>query len=479
MFTFARLIMFLLCGLLPGMACAAEVADLASVYRAATEQDARLAGSRANVAARRTLVPQALAGLLPSISVDASGSKTWSDTKYKSGQIGAVTGQMPGTGITPSGPITLSQNYNRSNWQATARQPIINFGAWFGLNGARALAKQASHDLESAKQDLIVRTVQSYMSILRARDLFDSIQAEEAAFKRQLEQAQQRFDLGLVAVTDVLEVRAAYDNVVVRRIQAAADQFIFFEALNTTTNQNFKAIGRLSADLPIEKPEGGDMEHWVQQALQKNWMIKSLEFALKASRQEVKKRRAQQHLPTVEATAQYSRNELGGIAASFQGDQTTTRSVQLRASLPIFQGGGLSAQTKQAKFQQEEARHKLLEQHRAVDRDIRSLYQSVSTNVYRVKARLKAIESARSALKAVRAGYEAGTRTIIDVLQAERNAHQSQFDYASARYDYVMTMFRLKQTAGILSGQDVVDFNRFIEVGQAVEFLPPSWSTPE
>ena len=201
--------------------------NLLDVYASAKDNDALLRATRAGFAATEQAVPQARSALLPSLGV--SVSTVWNERQFPDSSISS----------DPTSPLfgmeVPDQNFNDHGWNAQLRAPILNMEGWFSLGSARASVSAASYDLQAAEQNLIVRVALSYLNVLRAQDLLDSTLAEEAAVKRQLEQVQQRFEVGLVAITDVLESQAVYDSAVVRRIQADGDHDIFFESLGTLT----------------------------------------------------------------------------------------------------------------------------------------------------------------------------------------------------------------------------------------------------
>ena len=221
--------------------------NLLDVYQAAKDNDALLRASRAGYAATQQSVPQARSALLPTLGASASTSLTEID--------------IPSVG---------DLSFNDHGWNAQLRAPLLNMEGWFNLSSARASVDAARYDLLAAEQQLIVRVVQAYLNVLRAQDLLDSTAAEEAAVKRQLEQVQQRFDVGLVAITDVLESQAVYDSAVVSRIQADGDHDIFFESLSTLTGISYTALDRLSEMLPIVNPNPADGDTWVKAAMSSN-----------------------------------------------------------------------------------------------------------------------------------------------------------------------------------------------------------------
>jgi len=441
-FYFSRKLMLAgLFGLLaaPAPAAVHESMNFSDAYQAALQNDATLARVAANVNARRQILPQARSVLLPDISLSG----------YTRRDDRVLYDPDPNN----------TRIFDQRGWRASLRQSVFNLSQWHNYRGAQASVQQAQMELQQARLDIILRVVQAYLNVLRARDWLDSSIAEENAFQQQLEQVQQRFDVGLVSITDVLDSTAARDSAAVRRIVAEGDQTIFLESLYRITGRDIQDLGELGDDFPVINPEPMDEDTWVNWGLEKNWSIRAARRALSAAQRTVQSRRAN-HLPTLSAsvTHNYSFNE----GSFFGGQEISQNTVQLNLSLPVFQGGRTYYRTKEAKYLVEEAEWRLEEVRRGVVRNIRAYYQAVITGVHRVKAREKAIESRKSVLEATRTGYEVGTRTILDVLQAERSLLRSQFDYADSRYNYMLDMVRLKNSAGTLTPEDLVKYDAHV-----------------
>ena len=441
-------------------AASASAIDIADAYRDALQNDPVLGAAQASFTARKELIPQARANLLPSLSM--SGSTSWNERSFP---------VPPRLDFNPDSPTfgtvapVADQNFNERQWAAQLNQPIVNVSGWFTWLGAKASVEGAQAQLAEAHQGLIVRVVQAYLNVLRAQDRLDASLAREAAVNRQLEQVQQRFDVGLVAITDVLEAQAGYDNAVVDRIQADGDRYIFFETLHTLIGERHESLDRLSESLPIVNPEPLNEEQWVSTALDTNHGILAARAQLQAANRTVAARRAG-HLPTVDGSVTRSHYVTGG--ASFLANKINTTTWSLSMTMPIYQGGFTNSRTKEARALAEQAREELLNQQLTVSRDTRNLFQAVATDVVRVGARLKAIASSRSALEATETGYEVGTRNIVDVLQAQQRLFSSQFDYADSRYNYVIDLMQLKQSAGILAEEDLIELNRFADASATV-----------
>jgi outer membrane protein len=428
----------------------AGATDLADAYQDAQDNDPVLGAAKAGLAATQQIIPQSRSALLPDIRI--GGTTAWNERSFPS--TGTV--RLP------------EQEFNEHSWQAQVRQPLLDLEAWFNYRASIAGVEGAEWDYAATEQELIVRTVIAYLNVLRAEDLLDATEAAEAAVKRQLEQVQQRFDVGLVAITDVLEARAVYDNSVVVRVQAAGDHDIFFVTLRTLTGQPYNSIDRLSESLPIVDPAPGNEEEWVTTALATNLGIRSAAAQLQAADRTLRARRSG-HLPTIDATVSTSHFVTGGSA--FLGSKTDQDTYALSITLPIYQGGLTSARAREARSLAEQARQLLLDQQLTVGRDTRNLFRSVATDVIRVGARLKAIASSESALDATETGYEVGTRNIVDVLEAQNRLYSTQFDYADSRYNYIIDLMLLKQTSGTLADEDLGDLNGFTDPNDPVTRL--------
>lgn len=451
---------FFATSLLPASASAE---DLMQVYNAALDHDPVLGASRAGHKARSEVVSQARSQLMPSIT--AGASTTWTERSFPVPPIQDTNSASPTFGRLVDIP---DQEFNEHAWQARLTQPILDLEAFYSVRGAYATVEQSKHLLAATEQNLVVRVVQAYLNVLRAQDLLDSTVAEETAVKRQLEQVQQRFDVGLVAITDVLEAQAAFDSSVVRRIQADGDHEIFFETLRTLTGINHEALNRIASKLPIVDPAPDDEEEWVAAALAENLAIAASEAQLRAAERTVAARRAA-HLPTINGVVSHSHFATGG--ASFLGNKIDTTTYALELQLPVYLGGFNSSRRREAGALAEQAREQLQDQRLTVSRDTRNLFRAVATDVVRVKARQKAIKSSQSALEATQTGYEVGTRNIVDVLQAQQRLYAVQFEFADSRYSYVNNLMRLKQAVGTLSVEDLQELNTYTDPNKPVKRL--------
>ncbi|MDH4611878.1 TolC family outer membrane protein [Pseudomonas sp. BN102] len=435
--------------------------DLVTVYKDAVDNNADLAAARANYDAVREVVPQARSGLLPQIN----GGATSNDTRTKLDEP--------------------SNTFSRSGiaYQATLSQPIFRADRWFQLQAAEATTEQAALEFSATQQNLILQTAETYFAVLRAQDNLASTKAEEAAFKRQLDQANERFDVGLSDKTDVLEAQAGYDTARANRIIAERSVDDAFQALVTLTNREYASLEGILHTLPIVVPAPNDAKAWVDTASQQNLNLQASNHAVDAAEETLRQRKAG-HAPTLDAVASYQKGDNDSLGFSNVdstpgqppfGSDVEQRSIGLQLNIPIYSGGLTSSQVResyQRLNQTEQLRESL---RRTVVQNTRNFHRAVNTDVEQVKARKQSIISNQSALEATEIGYQVGTRNIVDVLDAQRQLYSSVRDYNNARYDYILDNLRLKQAAGTLSPADLEALAGFLkpDYDPDKDFLPP------
>jgi len=433
---------------------------LVSVYQEAVNNNADLAAARADYDAQKEIVPQARAGLLPNIS----GGADVNNTRTKIDEPSAV--------INRSGTV----------YRATLSQPIFRADRWFQLKAAKDVNEQAMLQLSATEQNLILQSAEDYFSVLRAQDNLASTKAEEAAFKRQLDQANERFDVGLSDKTDVLQAQASHDTARANRIVAQRQVEDAFQALVTLTNREYGALQGVVHTLPVQVPVPNDAKAWVETAGRQNLNLLATNHAVEAAEETLRQRKAG-HAPTVDAVARYQKGDndslgfsnpspLPGVRYAGDVEQTT---VGLQLNIPIYSGGLVSSQVREAyqRLTQSEQQRESLR--RQVVENTRNLHRAVNTDVEQVQARKQSIISSQSAVQATEIGFEVGTRNIVDVLDAQRQLYNSVRDYNNSRYDYILDNLRLKQAAGTLSPQDLQDLGRFLkpDYNPDRDFLPP------
>jgi outer membrane protein len=445
--------------------------DLSEVYDRSVQNDPQLGAASALYMSQSEIVNQTRAGMLPFVSVGGStadhrrrnpGKDTTLDTDPNSPTFGAFVPQ-PGTPPT--------ERFNTHAWQASLTQPVFRLDRWYQFQQSKNIEAQALAQFAADQQDLIVRVTQTYLNILESQDALSASNAERDAVGRQLEQVQQRFDVGLVAITDVLESTAAYDSSTVNVIEAEGAQSISFEPLLRLTGERVDSVTSLSGEFPVKAPEPMDEEAWVQIALKQNYSLIAAAEAVKAAERQIQISKSG-HAPTVDAQVSYTHSVSGG--GGFFGSKTDDRVLGLQMNIPVYAGGAVRSQVRQSGYQLEQAHENYDLVQRTVVESTRSLFTAINTDVARVRARQRGIESSESALDATQTGYEVGTRNIVDVLLAQQRLYLSQFQYASARYRYIRDTLSLKQIVGSLSPDDIYALNEFIAGKETVDRITPT-----
>ena len=447
-----------------GMVWAAESplsanTDLVSVYQEAASNNADLAAARAQYGAQKEVVPQARAGLLPNLSAGADSNN--------------VRTQIDQPAATAS--------RDAHSWRATLSQPLFRADRWFQLQAAEAVSEQASLQLSASEQNLILQSAESYFAVLRAQDNLASTKAEENAFKRQLDQSNERFDVGLSDKTDVLQSQASYDTARANRIVAQRQVDDAFEALITLTNRQYNSIQGIVHTLPVLPPAPNDAKAWVETAGRQNLNLLASNYAVTAAEETLRQRKAG-HLPTLDAVAQYEKgdNDALGFSNPNQlpipyGGDVSQRTIGLRLNIPIYSGGLTSSQVRESYSRLDQSEQQREGLRRQVVENTRNLHRAVNTDVEQVQARRQSIISNQSAVEATEIGYQVGTRNIVDVLDAQRQLYSSVRNYNNSRYDYILDNLRLKQAAGTLNPGDLQDLTRYLKAdyNPDKDFLPP------
>jgi outer membrane protein len=416
-----------------------SAADLQEIYRLALEHDAQYRQVIAANRATQEQKPQALSQLLPNVSLSAG---TQNQNIASSGGFG-FGGEFD----------TNTHNYNFS-----LNQPVFRWDRYLQLRQAQSFIEQSNAQLRAAELNLIVRVADTYFNILAALDSLAFAQAEKRSLSRQLEQTNQRFEVGLTAITDVQEAKAGYDRAVAAEIAAENNVDNTREALREIIDDYIMDFATLKEEIPLVHPDPDSIEEWTNTALEQNPDILAGMHAVEAARQQVSINRAG-HLPSLDLQASMGYNKSGG---RFGDNKNKSENIGLQLTVPMFQGGAVSSRARQAIHQLDQELERLTQTRRASQRSTRQAYLGVLSGISQVEALRQAVLSSETALQATQAGYEVGTRTAVDVIAAERNVYQNKRDYARARYDYLVNTLRLKQAAGILATDDVARVNELL-----------------
>jgi len=439
----------------------ASADSLLDIYELALENDAQLKAEEATYLANREQENLGLSALLPQIGANYSRSGSDTDTDSESLELeetGIVTVDTTTSSDTISEGFTVSLN-----------QALFDLPAWFSFQSGKELTKEAEATFAGNQQNLIVRVVEAYLAVLRAQDNLEASKAQERAFERQLEQTQQRFEVGLIAITDVYEAQAAYDLSQVNRIVDENNVAVALEQLSVLTGQKHDNLDILKEEFDIKAPEPSDRASWVEFALNNNFSLQAAEYREEASRQQAKAN-ALEHAFKVSGNYRYSDSETDGrrVIEPNTGFNTSPFNStdgdywEVRVDVPLYSGGAISANRRRSAQEFNAARENRINLSRNTVTATRSLHMTVLSDVSRVKARRQSIVSSRSALDATQAGYEVGTRNVVDVLNAQNTLFSAERDYANSRYDYIVNLLRLKEQAGLLSPEDVINLDSFM-----------------
>ncbi len=433
---------------------AANAADLLQVYEMARNGDPQLASAESNRLYTKEGQVQARANLLPSLNGQATLNR-------------ARTSQDGVSGSTTA----TSRRYSIGG-----EQTLFNWTQFANLRAQREISKAADFDLESANDDLIVRTATTYFNVLVAIESLSAAQTNEAAAKKQFDYADKRLEVGLAPITDVHEARAQYDQARANTILARNTLADAYQALTELTGQPVQGLRSLPEDFRPELPANrGDVDRLVADAITQNPALKAQELKVNAAESSVSAARSG-HYPTLSLGGSWGKSASWGdsVGASSSGPDTTTNSIGLTLNVPIFAGGATQSYVRQALAQRDMAQDGYEQQKRALDRNTRNAYQAVVAGISEVEARRLAVVSAQSAYDASQVGLEVGTRTVLDVVQNQRTLFQAKLDYAQARYNFLLSRLQLSQAIGGLDVAEVQDVNRLLTQDAEAQLAPGS-----
>jgi outer membrane protein len=466
-----------------GMGClisaSAYSEDLLTIFDQAVVNDPLVREAEFTRKATREARPQAWADYLPQIG----GTYTKGRQEGERTDAGSQLIEDP-TDPAPEGSRRLvlqqfsgtrSFEPDSESWGIQLRQTIFNWARLVNLRTASKVAAQADADYSVAQQDLGVRVATRYFDVLAAQDSVEANQASLDAISRQLEQADKRFEVGLIAITDVQEARAARDTAAADLIAAKRQLATAQEFLREITDMQYPVLATPRATMPLAIPEPADPQKWIEASMEQNPALASSRLGADIARDNVRQQFGG-HLPTVDLVLGKSHSEsddleqfspipgrFGGDTAPSLSEGDTDKSISLQVTVPIWASGGTQSRVRQSSYQWQAARQRLERVSRETERTARDAYLGVVSEISRVQALKQALESSATALRATEAGYDVGTRTAVDVLAARQQLVLAQTQYARSRYDYMLNVLRLKQAAGILDRKALEDVNTWLE----------------
>jgi outer membrane protein len=444
------------------VSCTALAEDLIEIYDLAVQSDPVLKEAEQTLNATREVKPQARALLLPTFGIEAEADFQNDSTSSAS----TLTGTR----------LRRNDTYDSQGARAVLSQSVYDRSRWIGLDQADDTIAQAEAGYRSEQIDLMVRVTEAYfkqdvqgkpLGVLRAADAVRVQESLLRANERQLEQSKQRFEVGLVAITDVNESQAAYDRSRADVIQAKNNLNDAWENLRKIIGPVAVPLARLGEKLPLAPPDPNDIDEWAKTAVMNNYGVIAALEAVDSAKKQIEIERSG-HFPTLSLEAGY---DVGRSGAEFGTDRNTAF-VGLTLNVPIYQGGAVTSRTRQAGYDLGASQERLDQARRQVLEGAKNAFRGVLSSISDVQARQAAIVSAQSALESTQAGLEVGTRTQVDVLNAQRSLYQAEFEYLSSRYDYIINGVRLHQATSTLTREVLAKGNAWLDPNDLV--TPPS-----
>lgn len=416
--------------------------DLAQVYNQAKENDPQLLRAAATKDAAFEAVNSSQSSLLPQIDLTAGYN------------------------------ILRSDEDRRDNDRLTAginlSQELYQQSSWVSLDIAEKSARQADSAYAAEQQGVILRVAQAYFDVLRANDNLEFVRAEKAAVARQLEQTKQRFDVGLSAITDVHDAQAQYDSVLANEVLTENQLVNSYEDLRVITGQGHTQLSVLDTKRFSASPSEQTSDSLIEEAQEKNLSLLAARISADVAKDNISLA-SSGHMPslTFDAGYNYTDQSNSGIAANDGSYGDINAGINLY--IPLYTGGNTSSLTSQAEFQYVAASQELEATYRDVTKNVRAFNNNINASIGALKAYEQTVISAQSALEATEAGFDVGTRTIVDVLDSTRRLYDANRNLANARYDYIISVLQLKQAVGTLSEQDIMDINMGLKANKTTQ----------
>ncbi|MEZ8445983.1 outer membrane channel protein TolC [Vibrio splendidus] len=414
---------------------------LAEVYDQAKQNDPQLLRSAAQRDAAFEAVTSSRSDLLPQINLTANYDINRGDR------------DTSGTG---------SSSIDNNTWGAAIgfTQELYQRSSWITLDTAEKTARQADSAYAAEQQALILRVATAYFEVLRAQDNLEFVRAEKAAVARQLEQTKQRFEVGLSAITDVHDAQAQYDGVLADEVLAENTLINNYEGLREITGQEHSNLSILDTDRFSASKSSESASALVEQAEQKNLSLLASRISQDVAKDNISLA-SSGHLPSLTLDGSYSLADQSNSSNDYDQDNLN---LGLNLVVPLYTGGNTTSLTKQAEYNYVAASEDLEATYRSVVKDVRAFNNNITASIGALRAYEQSVVSAQSALEATEAGFDVGTRTIVDVLDSTRRLYDANKNLSDARYNYILSVLQLRQAVGTLSEQDIVDVNAGLKV---------------
>lgn len=419
-----------------GLMSQPQAADLMQVYRSALQNDAVIASARASLAAGEQRIIQSRAGLLPTVDIVATQSRTQLDRQ--------------------------NRDYSTKGYTLSLSQPLFHLANWESYQQGRLQSEVSMAEFAQAQQDLILRVVQAYFDVLVAEHTLNSILSQKDATREQLAFAKRNFEVGTASITDTHEAQARYDLIVAQELAARNSLAIAHGALQQIAGRPVDTLAGLRDSVELNGPQPNSVESWISSAEKQNFAVLTQQLALEIARREVRRQRAG-HAPTVALFANRNYSDQTGSELLASNMSRTGNTIGVQVNIPLFAGLATSSRVTEAVALHDKARADLDNARRSAAHAARQAYLGVRSGLSQVKALQAAEASSLSALEANQLGYQVGVRINIDVLNAQQQLFVTRRDLARARYETLLNSLRLKAAAGILTESDVQNINDLLE----------------
>lgn len=444
-----------------------HAANLLQVYRDGLLNDPTFKAAEAQKLATEQLVPINRGALLPNIGATGSITESHVDQNLTNDQT--------------------SFSQRAQQYTLTANQVIFDYAAWNLLKNAKAQAKQAQATYDAAAQDLMMRVSNAYFAVLQAYDTLLATQAQKRSLAEQRRQTEEQFKVGLIAITAVDQVRASYDATIAQEIANKTTVSDKLEELRAITGIFYTQLTGIKDKLPLVSPEPNNINEWVKVAERQNYTLLAARYGVEAAKDMIKVQQGG-HLPVINATSSYSYDNFSAVqfigGSTVSADIVQTSSIGIAAQLPIYSGGTVTAQTRQASYQYAQVSAQMEQTRRNVLTQTREAFLGVISGISKIKADKQAVLSNESSLAATKSGYTVGTNTILDVLEQQSDLFVARTNYTTDQYAYLINTLSLKQAAGTLSENDLAIINSWLKEhinlsAYNFDVTPPSYTVEE
>jgi outer membrane protein len=429
---------------------AATAEDLLQIYREAVANDPTLASARASWEATQEALPQARAGLLPSVNLQGNANR---QNFYE-----RLHNVDPG--------FSFSTQFPQYNYTVSAAQPLFRKQNLVAYDQAKQQVGQSDYTLASAQQDLIVRVAQAYFDVLLAQFTIELTESQKAAVSENLAQAKRNFEVGTATITDTNDAQAKYDQIVAQELSVQNDLDNKLATLRAIIGRQPKELRRVGGKFEPELPTPNALDPWIEKSLHDNLQVRIAQSNYDIAVLEVDRQRAG-HYPTLDLVASFNQTYQGASASVTVSSAAAFDSrlgiIGVQLNVPLYLGGSIDSKVRQAVATLESTRQNLEGARRAAQLSAQTAFTGVTSGFAQIKALEQAVTSAQVSYDSTKVGLEVGVRTNLDVLNQQQQVYQTRFNLAQAYYNFVISGLKLKQSVGTLSDLDVEQINRYLK----------------